>query len=503
MSDIPVTPQKPAEPQAKAAPPQQAPRKPSRADQEFLPAALEILETPPSPVRIALLVLICAFVVISLIWAYFGTIDVIASAQGKIQPPGRVKVIQPLEAGKVARIGAINGARVKEGDALVELDATELTSDAAALRLALASAEAEILRREAAVNQGRRIGNEGINAALIAGAPRVEIAWPEAVSGLVRQREEGVLRADLAQLIAQLAALDAQARQKQAEKARLTDVIGAQGVLVATLKERVEMRDLLSSSGSGSRASLIDARETLQTQQASLISQIAQSREADAAIEVLARERERAIQVFITENTQKRSEALRLVEELTQRRAKAEYRLNNLVLRAPSDGTVQASTLYTIGQVVTVGQEVMRIVPQGDVLEVEAYLPNKDIGFIIKGAEVTVKVDSFPYTRYGTVSGKVSEIARDAIPHSDIGQIEGDPTRASEQRSFAGAQRIQNLVFPVTVSLDKTAISIGARETPLVAGMTVTIEIKTGRRRILEYLFSPLLETTSEAMRER
>src|ERR1700722_16503041 len=98
-------------------------------DNEFLAPALEILHTPPSPVGIAFIWIICTFVVVALTWAYFGRIDIIAVAQGKFQPTGRVKVIEPLETGKIAAIDASNGAHVEEGDVLVELDRSEAEAD--------------------------------------------------------------------------------------------------------------------------------------------------------------------------------------------------------------------------------------------------------------------------------------------------------------------------------------------------------------------------------------
>ena len=145
----------------------------------------------------------------------------------------------------------------------------------------------------------------------------------------------------------------------------------------------------------------------------------------------------------------------------------------------------------------------MRIVPQGDKLEIEAYLPNKDIGFVREGQLVAIKVESFPFTRYGMLSGTVTHIARDAIPQPEAAQIEGNPARPGENQMFAGAQRTQNLVFPITIAVEKPELVVDGRRIPMSAGMTVTAEIKTGSRRIIEYLFSPLVEVGSEAMRER
>jgi hemolysin D len=174
-----------------------------------------------------------------------------------------------------------------------------------------------------------------------------------------------------------------------------------------------------------------------------------------------------------------------------------------MTLMAPIAGTVQALTVTTVGQVVAAGQDVMRIVPGDGTLEVEVYLANKDIGFVKAGQEAIAKIESFPFSRYGAIDVRVTRIATDAIPEPDAAQLESNGARALNAGMFAGAQRTQNLVFPVTLELLATAIEADGARVPLSPGMAVSVEIKTGSRRILEYLFSPLTEVASEAMRER
>ena len=144
----------------------------------------------------------------------------------------------------------------------------------------------------------------------------------------------------------------------------------------------------------------------------------------------------------------------------------------------------------------------MRIVSDRDALEVEAYLPNRDIGFVKPGDNAILKVESFPFTRYGTVDAVVIRVARDAIPDPDAEQIEKDGTH-NPQAMAQGGQRIQNLVFPVTLRPASGTIDVDGAKIPLGAGMAVSAEIRTGSRRILEYVFSPLVKVSSEAMKER
>lgn len=470
--------------------------RPFRTDQEFLPAALEILETPPSPIRMTLILVIAALAFVSLVLAYVGRLDVVAVAQGKLQPTGRVKVVQSLETGRVQRLHAENGAHVRAGDVLVSLDSTEIAAEEAGLAAAHASSQAEIMRRRAAIRIVR-----GAPGSKVYASPPLD--WDESIPNAIRIREDRVLTGDLSHLTATITSLDAQARQKAAERMRLVGAIAAQKALIATLQERVTMRATLVARNSGTRAGLIDATETLQYQQGTLATQTGQVVEAEAALDVVAQDIAKARETFVADNTQKLAEAERTADETEQRLARVRARREHMTLRSPLDGTVQGLTLTTVGQVATVGEDLMRIVPDGSVLEIEAYLPNRDVGFVRAGQEATVKVESLPFTRYGTVQGTIVRVGSDAIPEPDARQIEGNGARSQRGTFTGGAQRTQNLVFPVTLRLSSSSVTADGVEVPLSPGMAVDVEIKTGQRRILEYVFSPLVEIGSVALRER
>ncbi len=462
------------------------------SDREFLPAALEILETPPSPVRMALLLLICSFVAAALAWGYFSRVDIVAVAQGKLQPTGRTKVVQPLENGRVAAAPVENGSHVAEGDVLIELDPVEARAEAGQLFSDLAAYRAEALRRTAAIAAARARNLE----------PAPAIAWPDAIAPAIRKREDNVLAADMAQLRAQMDGLDAQIEQKHAEADRLTAMIDAEAALIATTRERVAMRQSLMGTNAGSKSGLIDAIEALQTQQTTLVQQKGQLEEAKAGALVSARDIDHAFRSFIADNAQKLAEAERQAGDLGARLAKAEAHLEHLTLRSPIAGTVTASIVTGPGQVLTSGQDAMRVVSDKDALEVECYLQNRDIGFVKPGDTAVLKIESFPFTRYGTIEATVTKVARDAIPQPDADQIEQDGTR-KPQGQGSGGQRTQNLVFAVTLHPRRTSIEVDGTQVPLGPGMAVTAEIKTGSRRIIEYIFSPLVKVASQAMKER
>jgi hemolysin D len=470
-------------------------RQPYLSDREFLPADLEILETPPSPVRMALILIICAFVVVALAWSWIGHIDIIAVAQGKIQPAGRVKVIQPLETGKVAAIRVENGQHVKAGDVLIEMEHGDAQAEEADAQASFDAYRAETLRRRAALvaAETRKL------------APPPSIAWDTegSLPQPIRLRETQVLSGDLSQLADAVASIEAQYQQKKIERDRLDGTIAAQQKLIDTLQERVDMRSSLVKSGSGAKAALIDAEETLQYQVTQLAIQKGQRDGATANLDVLSRDRDKAFSNFIAENSQKLAEAQRQADDFHEKLAKAKLKSGRMSLAAPMDGTVYGLSVTTIGQVAGAGEELLRIVPEGAVLEIECYLANKDVGFVKPGQMAVVKIESFPFTRYGTMPATVERVASDAIPEPDAQQRESDPSRAPRDKTFAGAQRTQNLVFPVTLTPERTVMTVDGAQIPLTPGMAVSVEIATGRRRILEYIFSPLVETASQAMKER
>jgi hemolysin D len=463
-----------------------------RQDNEFLPAAIEILETPPSPVQISLLVTICAAATLALVWSFIGHIDVVAIAQGKIQPTGRVKLVQALESGKVRDVFVSNGAKAREGQVLVALDDTEARADEMSLAGTLASFRAEIARRTAAIEAAR--GKEFA-------PPKID--WPQDVPDNIVAREQRILAGDLGLLQASIENLGAQRRQKETERERLILSIASQEELLKIEDKRVTLRTGLESQGLGTKLALFDALETLQNQRSSLVNQQGQLAGAVAAVDVLDHDKTKTINTFIADNSQKLGEAQRQAAETTQKLEKAKAKSQHMTLQAPVSGTVQTVSITSIGQVLMPGEEVMRIVPDGVSFEIECYMPNKDIGFIKVGQEAVVKIESFPFTRYGTLRAYVKRVGIEAIPEPDAQQQEANPAKAAKSALSAGGQHVQNLVFPVTLSLEKTAISADGVDIAVSNGMAVSVEIKTGSRRVIDYVVSPLAEVTSKAMKER
>ncbi|MBV8426735.1 MAG: biotin/lipoyl-binding protein, partial [Hyphomicrobiales bacterium] len=313
---------------------------PQLTDREFLPAAIEIVETPPSPAKTAMMFIICALAVAVLAWCWFGRIDIYATARGKVEPAGHAKVVQPFDSGKVSAINVREGDTVRSGDVVLVLDASEAQAEIAADTQARDAKLAEALRREAALAAVARKS--------LAIPPAM--AWPEEVPQATRVREEDVLSGDLHELSATLANLASQKIEKEAAVKQLDASIAAENRVIETLNERVAMRQELIDKSVGTRTSLLDALQVLRQEQSQIAGDIGKRDQALAAVASLNSERARTVETFVADNTRKMADARRVADEKEADRAKAQVKLDRSVLRSPVDGVVQGLAVTTLGQ---------------------------------------------------------------------------------------------------------------------------------------------------------
>jgi hemolysin D len=461
---------------------------------EFLPAALEIVETPPSPVAVALLWLVCLGFSSLLAWSYFGHLDIYATAQGKVQPTGGSKIVQPLSPGKVIAMHVENGSHVAAGDILIELDPTETTADRKTQAEELQATRAEIARREVAIEIAR-----GVDLSVR------PIAFDHDVSDLVRQREEAVLAADIAHLVSTRDSLKAQLEESIARHDRMIMTVSARKDLLTVLKERVDARNALDAQGGGYRSKVIDALQEYERERTNLASDQGQLIEVDAGRRSVEAKIEETIAQFIDEQTSKLAEAQRKRDGLVQDLIKATMKEKQTRLTAPISGVVQQLSVTTVGQVVASGQALMTIVPDNAPVEIEAMILNRDIGFVKVGQPVTIKVDAFPFTRYGTLDGTVSTISHDGVDQKTATNLSDAASLARPQNppSSTNSATAQTLAFPARITISRQSIKVDGGEVPLRPGMSTTVEVRTGQRRAIDYILSPLREIKAASLQER
>jgi hemolysin D len=450
------------------------------SDHEFLPAALEIMEKPPSPGLRMLLLMTCGFFVLALAWSIIGKVDVVAVASGKITPSGKVKTIQPMEIGSVRAIHVRNGEHVEDGQLLVELDPT------------LAAAE-ETQARQTLLTASIVQARNGALLAYLDGRPH-RFEAPEGTPPTTAAIEEQFVRTSIAEYEAQLASLRQQIAERKAELASAEAEVTKLRRTLPLVDQQLEARRQLVEGGNFARLKLLEYEQLRIEHTQNIEVQLASAERARAAMTSLEAEirklRETFAKAAVTELAEATSKGQLAAEDLRKATRRREF----LQLRAPVRGTVQQLVLATIGGVVQPAQPLMTIVPEGADIEVEAHVLNKDIGFVREGQPVRVKLEAFPFTDYGLVSGVVESISRDAIDLSQTG---------APQHDEKGRPVQPGLVYAARIRLLETSIRVDDRDHRLGPGLAVQAEIKTGERRIIQYLLSPITQAFDEAGRER
>jgi membrane fusion protein, hemolysin D len=457
-----------------------------REELAFLPAALEIVETPPSPIGRAIAATIALLFFAALAWAWWGTIDIVASATGKIVPSGRVKIVQPFETGVVRAIRVQDGQTVKAGDALIELDPT------------VNAAERDHLRDDVLAEQ---INIARLRAALAGGDdPDADFHPPAGADPALVRTQRQILVHQVAEHRAKIAALARQQAQKEAEQATTAATIHKLETTIPVIQQRVDIRKTLMEKELGSKLTYYEILQLLLDQQQELAVQTSRLREAEAGADAIRETRRQAVAEYQRALSDDLAKSEQKAGGLAQDLIKAEQKTRLQLLTAPVDGVVQQLAIHTVGGVVTPAQSLLIVVPSDSRLEIEAMVSNRDIGFVRAGQQAEIKIDTFNFTRYGLLHGEVLSVSPDAVIRDRAQDRSDRPLGAQNETSEPKGQELN---YSARISLDRTRMQIDDRLVNLSPGMAVTVEIKTGARTILDYLLSPLLRYRQEILRER
>jgi hemolysin D len=440
-----------------------------RHETEFQPAALALRDTPIHPAPHWTMGFIVGLLILVVAWSSFGKVDVMATAEGKIVPNGEVKTIQSQDTAVVTVIHVTDGQTVKKGDVLVDLDATDATSNASQAETGLAFARDEAARGRALLDG---IDNNR--------TPILKVSADRDADNLATQRR--VLASEYTDYVSTLQEMKAEIAQASASLLETTaEIAKLEGTLpIEETKENDYAK--LAVKGFVGQHDYYNEKQAVIQMKESLVEQRAKMVETQATLESAKRKRDAYIaqtrRTWLEKIQDDETKAASSASDL----AKARHHTRLMRLTAPVDGTVQQLAVHTIGGVVSPAETVMTVVPTGNRLMVEATIDNQDIGFINVGQSAEVKVEAFPYTRYGVLHGTVVQVANDAKQDD------------SDKKKW---------VFTTEVALPIDSMIIEGRQIRLTPGMTITAEIKTGRRRIISYLLSPLIQHAKESLHER
>lgn len=411
----------------------------SEDEAAFLPAALALQERPVSPTLRVTARVLMLLVACVLLWAIFGRVDIIVNAAGKIIPSGNSKTIASVDVAAVRALHVREGQAVKAGELLVELDSRGPDAERDRAAGDAVAAALQVARSRALIGA-------------VDSLALPKLVAPPAASAAQREEAQGHLDGQYAAFRTRLAHIDG-------EITRYAQALPLAAQRAADYRALADTRDVAEHAWLEKEQARID-----------LAGQLASARSERAAL--LAQTRKDAYDAL--------AEGARVAAASGQDARRAGARGSLLRLTAPVDGTVQQLKLHTVGGVVPAAQALMQIVPRQGRLEIDAVLENRDVGFVQEGQAVAIKVDAFDFTKYGTVPAVVSSVSRDAVEDDKKG-----------------------LVYAVRITLRQPAIVIDGRVVPLSAGMAVRAEIRTGTRRVIEYVLSPLVQHQKEALHER
>jgi len=449
--------------------PPAAPAAVLEADRDaFAPELVEVAERTPGRTLLWLPSIVLAALLLATAWGALAELEIVSPSPGRVVPSARVKLVQPAEGGVVRAIHVRNGQAVTAGQPVIDLDPTDAGAEHEQLtrRLATARLEAAALRAALEAEPGRD--------------PLALFTPPDGIEAAAVELRRRQLADDWASDRARLAAAEGEVQRLQAARATLAARIAKVAAVLPLLRERVATRAFLVERNLTARSELLKLRQELvesEREEAVLVQQL---RQADLDV-TQAEERQRQAVAERTGGLLRRlggqeQEAAALAAELR----KAAERQARRTLLAPADGVVTELAVHTLGGVVREAETLLKIVPEDGLLEIEARVRNRDVGFVQPGQAVEVKVDTFAFTRYGTLPGTLVDVAADAA---------GDDP--------------QNGTYKARIALERDTLRVDGRDVRLQPGMTVTVDIRTGRRRAIEYLLAPMLRMAGEAMRER
>lgn len=434
---------------------------------EFHPDAVELEERiPPRTARLTLYG-VTALIGAALLWATLSSIDEIVVAPGKLITTQPTIIVQPLETSIIRSIDVATGDVVKAGQTLAKLDATFSQSDVEQQRVKFAALEAQVKRLDAEL--------AGSDYAAIAGDSRDEQLQLQLFNQRHAFRVAQLANFD-EQIAGQAAAIASGKQERTILQNRREGLVQIEGA-----------REALYKNETGSLLTLLGSRDARLEVEASLAQLEGKAVEAGHALAKLKADRQAFVEDFRRATVEQLVEAKSQLDTVSEELKKMELRRNMVALTAPADAVVLDLAQRSIGSVVKEAEPIVTLVPLDVPLEAEVSVNARDIGRVENDDEVRIKFDAYPFQKYGTASGWIRTISRDAFS-------------PDAKETADGATRLP--FFRARVRLGDTSLAGSGDSVRLLPGMTVSAEIKVGRRTVISYFLYPLIRGLDDSIRE-
>ncbi len=442
---------------------------------DFAPGLLSIQESPPARLPRAVMYTVALLFVILMLWAVFGKLEIIASAEGRLVPETYVKIVQPADSGIVQEILVREGERVRQGQVLMRMDAQ------------LAVADANTIANELAMRslQLRRIDAE------LGGKPLVKKPGePDEIFLQVKAQYR-----DHRQSYADVRAQAQEAlKRSQREYDAANEVLFKLQQVTPILMQQADSYAALGRDGYATKMAVLDKQREYLEKSQDLHAQESTVASLEAAINQAGKQLDQITSKYRSDLQNERVEAEGQRRRLDQDWIKQEHMTGLLELKAPQSGTVKVIATHTIGTVVSPGKVLLTIVPEHEPLVAEIMIKNEDVGFVYPQQKVKLKLAAYPFVKYGMLEGEVTRIQADS-------DSQAQSQRSSDQTDINPAS--SPMSYKAIVSLESQLLEVNGNKLKLVPGMQVVAEIEQGHRSVIDYLLSPVSKTLYESGRER
>ncbi|PLX99735.1 MAG: HlyD family type I secretion periplasmic adaptor subunit [Desulfuromonas sp.] len=427
---------------------------------EFKPLLVEIEERPLNPLGRVIYWLIIAAILFLGLWSFFGKVDVVVTARGKIVPVGEIKTMQPLNTGVVHEIFVSPGDHVSKGQVLMEIDPSEIDPELESMEIDLKQVDLEISRLESL------LAKEEFN-------PDHRDSEP----GLARMQNELFL-SERKKLEKQVLVIKENLVQLDEKLSSEWQVYDQTEYLYGVCEDRLlrlgKVRDIIS------RDEYEQAEKDCRDYESQLFTSWHRIEELQANISQVRGELELTTSGERNRLLTELSEAQTRHLNLSAKIKRADFVSSRQQIRSPVNGYVAQLFIHTLGGVVTPAEKLATIVPEESGLVVKALLQNKDIGFVSTDMNASIKIDAFNFQKYGVLDGTVQHVSKDSIEDKNLG-----------------------LVYEVYIDLVDNHLMVDGRNVPVSTGMSATAEIKVGKRRIIEFFIYPLIKYMDEGISVR
>ncbi|WP_108651459.1 HlyD family type I secretion periplasmic adaptor subunit [Dongshaea marina] len=430
-----------------------------------------------------LLWILFVFIVIMLVWANWAELDEVTVAQGSVIPSSRLQVVQNLEGGILKKVYVKEGQQVNPGQKLLLIDDTRFRSDLRTRDQEVVNLEGDVTRLRAElsgikinkVEHGAWRDQFTISFAHLKFSEDFIKKYPQQAA-----QQQALFQEQLQNLSNRIQIMGRQIEQQEQVTLEHKAAVKTLEQSIELLQEEIGITSPLAEEGLVPQVEFLKLRRQLNEMQGELVAKRLEANKIQSSLYEAILKRRNVVLEFRSKVQQELSEKQAKLKQLKEGQIGLQDRVKRTLVLSPVKGTIQKININTVGGVIQPGMDLIEIVPVEDTLLVEARVSPRDIAFIRPGLSAVVKFTAYDFTIYGGLPGKVEHISADSFQDE-----KGNP------------------YFLVRVRTDLNYLGSEKQPLPIIPGMQASVDIMTGKKRVIDYLLKPILRAKQSALRER